>query len=196
MEVLVDCDAALVDTLDACRIEGQVVDLGHASRGVNHKIADDLALLSPASSAHDELTPSPVDSHNRGAHLHVDSEIARGREKVTHEISVEAFERTIAAVKYLHRGTAAGRDVRELKGDVPAAHEGNPAGKLLQLQEPGTREEVLFSWDAERSMPGPCGNDHMTSIVSLAIHPEAVRTCELGTPLHCQDPGVAKACFS
>jgi hypothetical protein len=162
---------------------------------VDHEVADDLGLIVPGSRANDELVPELLDGHNRRAHLHMDSEAPGGHEKRTHEISVEALERSITAVQDMDLGTAMRRDVRELEGDVSSADEGDPTRQLVQLEEAGTREQVLFSWDAEGGMPRAGGDDHMAAVVDLVTYAEARRTHELCPPVHGQYPGIAKACF-
>jgi hypothetical protein len=162
---------------------------------MNHEVAGDLALFISSSSAHDELIAPFIDRYNRGAKLHVDSEILRGRNKMTNEIRIEALEWTIAAMNHPHCRTAARRDVRELEGDVPATDEDDAAGKFVQLQEAGTRKYFIFAWDPKRSMPGSGGNDYTTSIMDLTSHLEGSRTHELCAALHGQDSGIAKLRF-
>jgi hypothetical protein len=140
LKVLVDSDAAPFRSRDARRLKSQVIDLGHASRGVDNKVGGDLALLVPGASMDDELVAALLDGRHRRAHLHINSEIPRSREKVAHKIGVETLQGSIAAMQDLHLSATVCRNMCELEGDVSATDEDNPARQLIQLQESSTRE--------------------------------------------------------
>ena len=73
--------------------------------------------------------------------------------------------------------------------------EGGQMGQPLGVGNEGVDPKGSGPTVSRNIFTGPGGDDHVPSIVSLAIHLETFRTREPRASLHTQDPGVAKSFF-
>src|SRR5918999_5218594 len=70
LEILVDGDAALLRTLDAYHVQGQVIDLRYASRRVDSQVSGDLRHLPGAASVDDQFVAALLDRGDCCAHVY------------------------------------------------------------------------------------------------------------------------------
>src|SRR5918992_1898013 len=119
LEMIVDGDAALLRTLDACHVQGQVIDLRYASRRVDSKVSGDLRHLPGAASVDDQFVAALLDRGDGRAHAYINAKITCDLDELTDQVGVESLQRPVATVENRHLRPCAGGDVRELEGDVP-----------------------------------------------------------------------------
>jgi hypothetical protein len=111
---------------------------------MDDEVGGDLDLPRGRAGLDDQFTSALLDGGDRGAQAKVDPETSRGIDDLSHEVGVEALQRTGAPVEDGHLCAGTGRDVGGLDCDVPTSDEGHPTGQRLERQEPTARREVLL----------------------------------------------------
>src|SRR2546422_6121717 len=96
-----------------------------------------------------QIRTSFLDALDTGVEPHIDPGVARTFRQPAHKVGVEWLKHALRALKDGDLGARARGDVRELSGDVTAAHERDPLGQLVELQEFGVGDEVFFAGYAE-----------------------------------------------
>src|ERR1700730_6158142 len=92
------------------------------------------------------------------------------------QLCIELVQHPRAALEHRHVCTRAGRNVRELRGNVTAADHHDPLGQSLKLHEFIAGDGVLRTWKVERDRAS--SNHDVTAFEHAAIYLDRVRTRE------------------
>jgi hypothetical protein len=92
---------------------------------------------------------NPLDPFGGGVEDDPDAGFFGRRHQRLDDVRVEDRQRVVVAVQDRRRGAEARRHVRQLEGDVAAAHEQQRTGEVLQVEEVLARQQELGTREPE-----------------------------------------------
>src|SRR5215471_5113963 len=133
----------------------------HDKIGLDHDL---LAALVPM---HTEGAVHLLDCLDRGAGSHLDTDFAELFHEPADKLRFKAREHTLGSLQHAHLGAGASGDVRELGGDVAAAHHDDAHGKLFEFEEPVAGDHMLGPAECQRYRMRTSGNYDMPGLNHL-----------------------------
>ena len=101
--------------------------------------------------------------------VNLDADVAELLHQPVDKVGIELREHPFSPLQYRHLRPGPRGDVRELGGDVAAAHQDHAARQLLQIEKILVGRQVLFARNSQFDGFGAGGDEEMPSFQSFAF---------------------------
>lgn len=120
----------------------------------------------------------PLHGLNRRVEMNGDPRLGADAAQFTHQVRVEAAQTAVAPLKDGDRGSGRRGHVGEFHGDVAAAHEADPPGQGLQVEEIVAGRDQVGAGKGEPARPRPGRDEDLVRLHEILAHPDLARSLE------------------